>query len=80
MIRVCFSVCVWANTSRDTVESMMLLGGGVVVDTCQIFSSSSPVGTSLSLWRGGCRVGHSSLAVGLSPGKLCLFLGIGGRS
>lgn len=48
-------VCVGANTSGNTSDSMMLLGGGVFIDGFQIFCSTHPVGTSLSSWRGRSR-------------------------
>lgn len=68
----CVFKCVFGLIHQGT--SMMLLGGGVFVDGCQIFSPILPAGTSLSPWQGAYRVWHSVLALGLSPGTLSLSL------
>lgn len=40
----------------------------------------SPVGISLSPWRGGCRVGRASSIIGPLSGNLILFLRIQSRN
>ncbi len=62
-------VCERACIIHQGTTPMMLLGGGVFLDACQIFSPTSPAGTSLSPWMVDAVLGTETfeLAFGLSP-------------
>lgn len=67
---VCLSVCFMGSPLGLVLRCWMLLGGGVFVVR---YFFPSPVGISLSPWRGGCRAGRAGSVIGPLPGNFLFF-------